>query len=119
MSIMLFLNGNIYTMDATQPSAQALAIDTMSGRILAVGGNDEVRRFGDSHAELVDLRGKTLLPGFIDAHIHLTYAAYRSYYVNAASCSSEDEAANLVRYQRAYQAAARNCPASRRSASGM
>jgi len=102
MSIMLFLNGNIYTMDAAQPRAQALAIDTVSGRILAVGDNDEVRRAGGGHAELVDLRGKTLLPGFIDAHIHLTYAAYRSYYVNAGTSRNEDEAADLVR-QRAFQ----------------
>ena len=102
MSSMLFLNGNIYTMDAAQPRAQALAIDTISGRILAVGDNDEVRRVGDRYAELVDLRGKTLLPGFIDAHIHLIYAAYRSYNVNAGACSSEDEVANLVR-QRATQ----------------
>ena len=86
MSIILFLNGNIYTMDAAQPRAQALAIDTISGRILAVGDSDEVRRVGDRYAELVDLRGKTLLPGFIDAHIHLMYAAYRSYYINARAC---------------------------------
>jgi predicted amidohydrolase YtcJ len=79
MSIILFLNANIYTMDARQPRAQAMAIDTNSGHILAVGNNDEVRRIGDRHAEQVDLRGKTLLPGFIDAHIHLIYAAYRSY----------------------------------------
>ena len=97
MSIILFLNANIYTMDARQPRAQAMAIDTNSGRILAVGDNDEVRRIGDRHAEQVDLRGKTLLPGFIDAHIHLIYAAYRSYYIDAETCSSEDEVANLVR----------------------
>jgi predicted amidohydrolase YtcJ len=97
MSIILFLNANIYTMDARQPLAQAMAIDTNSGRILAVGDNDEVRRIGDRHAEQVDLRGKTLLPGFIDAHIHLIYAAYRSYYIDAETCSSEDEVANLVR----------------------
>jgi predicted amidohydrolase YtcJ len=102
MSIMLFLNGNIYTMDVAQPRAQALAIDTMSGRILAVGSNDEVRRVGDRNTELIDLHGKTLLPGFIDAHIHLTYAAYQSYYVNAGACRNEDEAADLVR-QRASQ----------------
>ncbi|HXX78594.1 MAG TPA: amidohydrolase family protein, partial [Ktedonobacteraceae bacterium] len=102
MSNMLFLNGNIYTMDAARPRARALAIDTMNGRILAVGDNDEVRRVGDRHAELVDLRGKTVLPGFIDAHIHLLYAAYRSYFVNAGACSSEDEVANLVR-QKAIQ----------------
>ena len=102
MSTMLFLNGNIYTMDAARSRAQALAIDTISGRILAVGDNDEVRRVGDRYAQLVDLRGKTLLPGFIDAHIHLIYAAYRAFYVNAGACISEDEVANLVR-QRATQ----------------
>ncbi len=102
MSIILFLNGSIYTMDATQPRAQAMAIDTISGRILAVGDNDEVRRVGDRHSELVDLRGKTVLPGFIDAHIHLIYAAYRSYYIDAETCSNEEEVATLVR-QRAAQ----------------
>jgi predicted amidohydrolase YtcJ len=102
MSVILFLNGNIYTMDSARPRAQAIAIDTSSGHILAVGDNDEVRRVGDRHAELVDLRGKTLLPGFIDAHIHLIYAAYSSYYIDAGACTSEEEVANLVR-QRATQ----------------
>lgn len=102
MSIILFLNGTIYTMDAGQPRAQAMAIDGISGRILAVGYNDEVRRVGDRHAELVDLRGKTVLPGFIDAHIHLLQAAYRSYYIDARACSSEEKVADLVR-QRAAQ----------------
>jgi len=102
MSIFLFLNGNIYTMDAMLPRAQAMAIDTGSGHILAVGDNDEVRRAGDRQSELVDLRGKTVLPGFIDAHMHLIYAAYRSHNIDAETCSSEDEVANLVR-QRAAQ----------------
>ncbi|HZS77301.1 MAG TPA: amidohydrolase [Ktedonobacteraceae bacterium] len=102
MSILLYLNGTIYTMDAAQPRAQAMAIDSTSGRIIAVGDNDEVRRVGDRHAEIIDLRGKTVLPGFIDAHIHLIYAAYRSYYIDATGCKSEDEVAELVR-QRAEQ----------------
>jgi len=102
MSIILYLNGTIYTMDAAQPRAQAVAIDTISGRILAVGDNDEVRQVADRHAELVDLRGKTVLPGFIDSHIHLLSAAYRAYYIDAEACSSENEVAKLVR-QRAAQ----------------
>jgi predicted amidohydrolase YtcJ len=101
MSMILYLNGNIYTMDAVQPRAQAMAIDTVSGRILAVGDNDEVRRVGDRRTELVDLRSKTVLPGFIDAHIHLLYAAYRSYYIDAETCSNEDEVASLVRQRAA------------------
>ncbi len=97
MSIMLYLNGNIYTMDAAQPRAQAMAIDDVSGRILAVGSGDEVWHVGGVHAELIDLHGKAVLPGFIDAHMHLISEAYRSYYIDAVACASEDEVAALVR----------------------
>jgi predicted amidohydrolase YtcJ len=102
MSTTLYLNGNIYTMDAAQPRARAMAIDTRSGRILAVGEDDEVRRFGGRAPELVDLRGQTVLPGFIDAHIHLLSTAYRAHYIDAAECASEEAVAELVR-QRAAQ----------------
>src|SRR5437660_11609099 len=96
MSIILYLNGNIYTMDAVQPRAQAMAIDSESGRILAVGDDDEVRRVGDRYAELVDLRGRTVLPCFIDAHIHLLDAAYRAHQIDATGCANEDAVADLV-----------------------
>ena len=102
MTTILYLNGTIYTMDALQPRAQAMAIDSASGRILAVGDNDEIRRIGGRDTELVDLRGKTVLPGFIDAHIHLVEAAYRRYYIDASETRSEAEVAQLVQ-QRAAQ----------------
>jgi predicted amidohydrolase YtcJ len=89
-------------MDAAQPRAQAMAIDLANGRILAVGTDDEVRRVGGAQRELVDLRGRTVLPGFIDAHIHLLSAAYRAHDIDAGACTSEDEAAALVR-ERAAQ----------------
>ena len=96
MSTTLYLNGTIYTMDAAQPLAQAMAIDRATGYLLAVGSNDEVRRHGGLHSELLDLRGKTVLPGFIDAHIHLLSTAYRSHYIDAIACTNEDEVAALV-----------------------
>ncbi len=102
MSTMLFLNGTIYTMDATQPLAQAMAVDNATGIILAVGSNDEVHRYAGLHSELVDLHGRTVLPGFIDAHIHLLMTAYRSHYIDAITCANEDEVATLVR-ERASQ----------------
>jgi predicted amidohydrolase YtcJ len=102
MTTILYLNGNIYTMDASQPKAQAMAIDRESGRILAVGSNDEVRRIAGQHRELFDLHGKTVLPGFIDAHIHLLDAAYRTYHIDAGACVSEEQVADLVR-ERARQ----------------
>jgi hypothetical protein len=101
MSTIIYLNGTIYTMDAAQPRASALAIDTLSGRILAVGDNDEVRRVGGHDTELVDLGGKTVLPGFIDAHIHLLSTAYRSHHIDAVNCTSEEEVAELVRQRAA------------------
>src|SRR2546425_1247826 len=102
MGTILYLNGNIYTMDATQPRAQAMAIDSTSGYILAVGTDDEIRRLGGQHSELVDLRRRTVLPGFIDAHIHLLGTAYRAHYIDATGFTGEDEVANLVR-ERAAQ----------------
>ncbi len=102
MTAILYLNGNIYTMDAIQPRAQAMAIDSATGRILSLGTNDEVRRTAGQHSELFDLRGKTVLPGFIDAHMHLLSTAYRSHYIDAITCTSEDEVATLVR-ERASQ----------------
>ena len=102
MSTFLYVNGNIYTMVAAQPRAQAMAIDSGSGRILAVGTNDEVRRVGGQHTEIVDLRGKTVLPGFIDAHIHLLDTAYRAYHIDAGACTSEDEVVALVRARAAH-----------------
>jgi predicted amidohydrolase YtcJ len=101
MSVVLYLNGTIYTMDTQLPHAQAMAIDTTSGRILAVGSNDEVRRAGGQYSELVDLRGRTVIPGLIDAHIHLLETAYRSQRIDAANCTSEDEVAELVRVRAA------------------
>lgn len=101
MTTILYLNGNIYTMDAAQPRARAMAVDTLSGRILAVGENDEVRRYRRHDAEVVDLRGSTVLPGFIDAHIHLLATAYRSHYIDASLCNSEEEVAALVRQRTA------------------
>ncbi|MBA2286958.1 MAG: amidohydrolase, partial [Ktedonobacteraceae bacterium] len=97
MSTIIYVNGNLYTMDAARPRAQAMAIDSASGAILAVGDNDEVRRVGGQHTELIDLGGKTVLPGFIDAHIHLLSTAYRAHHIDAAECGSEGEVAELVR----------------------
>lgn len=102
MHTTIYLNGTIYTMDAARPRARAVAIETRGGRILAVGENDEVRRVGGRDDELVDLKGRVMLPGFSDAHIHLLSTAYSAHYIDASACANEEEVADLVR-QRAAQ----------------
>jgi predicted amidohydrolase YtcJ len=61
-------SGNIWTVNEEMPLAQAIAIS--DGRILAVGSNEEVLRLAAGRSKKVDLAGKTVLPGFIDAHAH-------------------------------------------------
>ncbi len=61
-------NGRIYTVDANQSNATAIAL--RGGEILAVGGDDEMRGMLTSGGELVDLGGRCVTPGLIDAHVH-------------------------------------------------
>jgi predicted amidohydrolase YtcJ len=64
----LLYNANILTMESRQPQAQAVAI--ANGRFLAVGGNEEVRALATARTTQVNLEGRTVVPGFIDAHSH-------------------------------------------------
>ena len=65
----IFHNGVILTMDAVQPSAQAIAI--RGETILSIGSDAEVLSLGGAQTELIDLGGLTLMPGFVDAHNHM------------------------------------------------
>jgi predicted amidohydrolase YtcJ len=65
---LILYNGNIWTGDAGNPRAQAVAIS--GGRFIAIGSNDDVLNFAAGRSRKVDLGQKTVLPGFIDAHTH-------------------------------------------------
>src|SRR6185436_14253066 len=66
---LILLHGRIYTLDAQKPWAQALAI--REDRILAVGGDREIRALAGPRTKVIDLHGKFALPGFNDAHVHI------------------------------------------------
>jgi len=63
-----FINGTILTMDATSSVAEALS--TRGALIEAVGSNADILALTDDATEIVDLHGRTMLPGFVDAHGH-------------------------------------------------
>lgn len=65
---LILYNGNFWTVNPRQPKAQAVAIS--NSRFLAIGSNDEVLALAAGNAKKIDLGGKTVLPGFIDAHSH-------------------------------------------------
>ena len=64
----LFINGNIYTMNDEKTHAEALA--TTGQTILAVGSTVELMDLAGPDTEVIDLKGKTVIPGLIDNHIH-------------------------------------------------
>ena len=61
-------------MDPTLPVAQALAVK--DGRIVEVGGTDEILWLREGEYELIDLGGRTVVPGFVDPHNHFSVGAY-------------------------------------------
>lgn len=66
---LIYSGGPIVTVNELQPSAEAVAV--RGGRIIAVGYRDEVMKLKGPKTRLVDLGGKTLLPGFVDPHGHV------------------------------------------------
>ena len=62
-------NARIHTVDAGNRTAQALAV--AGGRIVALGTNEEVLRLAGAATRRIDAGGRTVLPGLIDAHIHV------------------------------------------------
>lgn len=64
----IFHNGKIVTVDPQFRIVEAMAV--AEGRIVAVGTNDDIKRLAGTGTEQVDLRGKTVLPGLIDSHVH-------------------------------------------------
>jgi predicted amidohydrolase YtcJ len=79
----LLINGHIYTGDTRQPWAEALAIN--GAQIEAVGSNDAIRLHRTANAQIVDLHGHTVLPGFIDAHTHMLFGALELHAVNLST----------------------------------
>ncbi|UZJ40515.1 amidohydrolase [Prosthecochloris sp. SCSIO W1101] len=65
----IYHNGTIITINDAQPRAEAVAV--LDGKILAVGAKDEILRIKGDATKLVDLEGRTMLPGFVDAHGHV------------------------------------------------
>lgn len=64
----IFIGGDIITADDSNPTAEALAV--RGGKIAEVGRQNEVLKFKGAKTEVVDLKGKTLLPGLIEPHTH-------------------------------------------------
>ncbi len=69
----ILVNGKIVTVDARSSTRQAIAV--RDGKILALGTSAEMRRLAGPRSRIVDLQGRTVIPGLIDSHLHAIRAA--------------------------------------------
>ena len=83
---LVFKNGNIYTGNDVRPKAEAVAIK--GDRIVFVGSNREVQQYVGSRTRVIDLSGKTMLPGMTDAHHHLSGVGFREMTLNLEGLTS-------------------------------
>ncbi len=91
------INGKVYTMEARHPQAEAVAV--YGSRILAVGSMRDVERFVGDATTVIDLQGRTVIPGLIDCHVHFVAYALRVQEVNLDGAASLQEALAQVAAQ--------------------
>lgn len=73
-------NGKLLTMDDKKPEAQALSMK--DGKIVMVGSNSDVLKSKGSGTKVIDLQGKTMIPGFVDAHSHISMVGVQAISAN-------------------------------------
>ena len=92
---LLLINAHVITIDRSRPTAEAVAIQ--GERIAWVGTTAEARRRFAGANQIVDLHGATVLPGLIDAHVHLLALGQSLLRLNLKDVSDANEAVALVR----------------------
>ncbi len=86
------INGKVYTMENKDSVCEAFAV--YDGKIIECGSTEEILK--NQAKEIIDLKGKAVLPGFIDAHQHLLYHAKCLQTVNLANTKSWEEVKTIL-----------------------
>ncbi len=90
----IYHNARIYTLDPEDRVASALAV--RGDRIVATGGEDEVRQFAGRQTRWVDLGGDTVIPGIVDSHNHVIHGGIIMAGVMLFSASTIDDLKDMV-----------------------
>ncbi|MEH2471565.1 putative amidohydrolase YtcJ [Nitrobacteraceae bacterium AZCC 2161] len=92
---LVLVSGKILTMDSRSTVAQALAV--RDGKILAIGDNAEINHLAGPQTRVIDLAGKSVVPGLIDTHAHFRAAGLGDYVVNLGRAKNVAEALELLK----------------------
>jgi predicted amidohydrolase YtcJ len=99
----LLTHGHIYTGNPKQPWAESLLVS--GTQIAAIGTDREVRGKAGHGAKVVDLKGRTVIPGIVDSHAHVIYGGFALHGLNLSTAErsiTPDKPDELVRALKAY-----------------
>jgi predicted amidohydrolase YtcJ len=85
----IFINGNIYTVNEKEPHAEAIAVK--GDRIIFVGANADAEKLRGDKTRIVDLAGKTVMPGFTDSHCHIFGIGEREMTLNLEGTNTRED----------------------------
>jgi predicted amidohydrolase YtcJ len=86
---LILVNGNVYTVNEKQPRAEAIAVRNQ--RIVFVGSNQDAKKLRSDKVRIVDFGGKTVVPGFTDAHCHIFGIGEREMSLNLESTNTLED----------------------------
>lgn len=92
---LILFNGNVVTVDDQRPHVQAVAI--IGDEIFRTGTDAEILKFRSDRTRVIDLHGKTVVPGFIESHAHLTGIGRMLTNLDLTGAESWDEIVEMVK----------------------
>jgi predicted amidohydrolase YtcJ len=92
---LVLINGKVLTMDDRSSVVEALAV--LDGKILATGSNASVKSIISARTRVLDLAGKTVVPGLIDTHAHFKAAGLSEYVVSMSRAKTVVEALDAIK----------------------
>jgi predicted amidohydrolase YtcJ len=92
---LIIVNAKIHTMDANRPVAEAVAV--FGNRIAAIGTTQEIRKLAGARTRVIDAKGRVVLPGFNDSHVHFLSGGFQLSSVDLRDATSPQEFAERIR----------------------
>ena len=94
-SDVVIINATVHTMNDKQPVAEAVAI--MGNRIVAVGTTQEIQKFAGEQTRVIDAKGRLVLPGFNDSHVHFLSGGFQLSSVDLRDANTPQEFAERIK----------------------
>ncbi len=91
---LILINGNVITLDDNSPKAEAVAI--RNDTIVAVGSSSDIEDYRTSKTKVIDLKGATVIPGFVESHAHFMGTGEALMHLDLSAAENWDEIIAMV-----------------------